>query len=556
MTTLSPDQRNYYYLIESARVGIHQPILAALYAVHSEPSLLDGETGLGLAPMNQVSLAQLNAFPHQVYYAANTIRSLTDALIAEGWQGTDLWETEAGRYSDRFLEAVANGYIPTQSAPGAAQLEPCGIEGLRQAYLADLETDDNRPQPPANLTDLDPALLAFAAGVPAHYHRLNCQQQALIELVRIWRKLDSVTAVLEALAIANWDGTSPGTDPDQLDLALVKFLSAVLDHYSGYPYQREALIRLVQLWRQLDSRAAAITWVLDHEPWADPPNLEVLDPALIAFVQRLPVYFQGRGEQRLALTEGYRAWYGLDSRAAAIQQLGVDPDFLAAHADHPETLRNSARQIDLALLAFFETVPSQYRPTEPQRQALIQLVQFWRRLEGPTATIQSLLEDRRHLERAGGDDPDAMPAPKPLPLARRPQTWTVDNLQLAASMIPNGHFTWAEATQGGLYLPPNQATVAAMVRMAELAQQACDRIGRPFRIIRWYQPATSPPLLADPLPQRHSLGDTITFYCPGLTGQQVYWALDPWWPGGLGRYARYPALLVLDGRREQARWTV
>ncbi len=43
MATLSPDQRNYYYLLESERTGIHQPILAALYQTHSSSSLSDGQ---------------------------------------------------------------------------------------------------------------------------------------------------------------------------------------------------------------------------------------------------------------------------------------------------------------------------------------------------------------------------------------------------------------------------------------------------------------------------------------------------------------------------------
>ncbi|MFP5271257.1 hypothetical protein [Coleofasciculus sp.] len=38
MAILSPDQRNYYYLLAAERVGIHKPILAALYQVHSSPT--------------------------------------------------------------------------------------------------------------------------------------------------------------------------------------------------------------------------------------------------------------------------------------------------------------------------------------------------------------------------------------------------------------------------------------------------------------------------------------------------------------------------------------
>jgi hypothetical protein len=58
MATLSPDQRNYYYLLESERTGIHKPILAALYQIHSSPSLSDGQTGLGISPAKPDALLE------------------------------------------------------------------------------------------------------------------------------------------------------------------------------------------------------------------------------------------------------------------------------------------------------------------------------------------------------------------------------------------------------------------------------------------------------------------------------------------------------------------
>ena len=96
MAERSPDQRNNYYLIEAARTGIHKPILAALYEVQGKPPLTDGETGLGIAPANRIPPAQVNTFPEQVQYAANTLRSLTDRLTADGWQGKDIWDAGAG----------------------------------------------------------------------------------------------------------------------------------------------------------------------------------------------------------------------------------------------------------------------------------------------------------------------------------------------------------------------------------------------------------------------------------------------------------------------------
>lgn len=552
MTPLSPDQRNYYYLIEAARVGIHKPILAALYAVHQTPTLEDGETGLGLAPAHRVGLDQLNTFAEQVQYGANTIRALTTRLADDGWQGADLWNSAAGRYSDRLVAAVAKGYAPAATELGAAQLEPCDPEALLQAYLADIDTDYDGAQVAQNLAELDGALLAFAERVPPNYGQLAFQQEALIELVRIWRGLDTADQVFASLEVLAPDGVP---DPAALDRALVDFVGSAVRYYAGYPYQREALIRLVQFWRERDSREDTIALLLAEPHLPEETDLEIVDPALIAFIQTLPTQFEGRGDQRFALTEGYRNWHGLDSRATAIRQLGVDPDRLVDQSEDPDALRQAARLLDRALLEFAATVPSQYGPTAAQREALIRLVQIWRRLANRTATLQSLFTDLRRLQQAERAAPDAMPAPVSPPVVRRPPRWTPDNIQLGASIVANGNFTWAEATRGGTRMPPNQATVDAMVRIAALAQQARDRIGRPFLVTSWYRPPEVNRRVGGASRSRHIVGDAIDFYCQGLTGNQVYWALDPWWPGGLGRYTRYPALVHLDARGRKVRWT-
>ncbi|PSB05843.1 peptidase M15A, partial [filamentous cyanobacterium CCP2] len=130
-----------------------------------------------------------------------------------------------------------------------------------------------------------------------------------------------------------------------------------------------------------------------------------------------------------------------------------------------------------------------------------------------------------------------------------------NNIQLYASIIPNGSFTWAEATRGGVRMPPNQATVDAIVRIAQLAQQARNRIGRPFYITSWYRPPEVNQAVGGASESRHIVGDAIDFYVDGLTGDQLYRALDPWWTGGLGRYRQYPYLCHLDARGVRSRWT-
>uniref|UniRef100_A0ACD5GRH6 Uncharacterized protein n=1 Tax=Desertifilum tharense IPPAS B-1220 TaxID=1781255 RepID=A0ACD5GRH6_9CYAN len=85
------------------------------------------------------------------------------------------------------------------------------------------------------------------------------------------------------------------------------------------------------------------------------------------------------------------------------------------------------------------------------------------------------------MNSAPRNTPEAPPPPLPIVLPRRPDRWTPSNIQIHASIIPNSVFTWAEATHGGTRMPPDQETVDAIVRIAQLAQQARDRIGRvPF----------------------------------------------------------------------------
>lgn len=551
MADLSPDQRNYYYLLEAERAGIHKPILAALYEVHSEPRLMDGETGLGIEPANRIAVAQVNTFPEQVQYAANTLRSLTNSLTAEGWTGRDLWDNTKGRYSDRFVQRIAEGYAPPSSDASAARLETSNADQLLTAYVDDIKYDYGADQLPHNLSELDDELLAFAERIAPNYGRLDFQREALLETARIWRKLDTHEATVKAMKIPIERDIVNETE---LDKELTNFIRQVSRFYSGYPHQREALLRLTQLWKQLDSREVTIDWLENSDPRADESNLQIVDPALIAFVQRIPQYYKRDGYQRFALTESYRVWKGLESRTVAIATLGVSSEYLNSNRSNPAALATAASRIDQGLLAFLEEIPKTYKETEEQREALIRLVQIWRKHDRRINAIQSLFDDVRRMTRATRTSVEAPPPPRPAPIPPRPARWTPYNIQLDASIIPNGNFTWAEATRGGARMPTNQSTVDAMVRIAKLAQQARDRIGRPFRITSWYRPPAINRQVGGASRSRHIVGDAIDFYVEGLTGDQIYWALDPWWPGGLGRYRRFPRLSHLDARGYRARW--
>ena len=548
MSLLTPDQRNEYYLLEAERVGIHKPILAALYYAHQSPSLSDGESGLGMMPIHDVTLDELDTFSEQVQYAANIIHLIVESLSHQGWKADDLWDIDKGRYSDSLIEVIADGYNPNLEEKGVAKLEPCDRNNLFRAYFADIETDFSETTTTINFLKLDEALLKLAQRIPQYYLGLSHQREALLEVVRLWRKLDSDEEVIESFQKENKDPQVPLTQAE-LDQNLKDFVQRIGNYYGSYPHQREALIRLTQLWRRLATREDAIASLeLNDSPQED---LEFLDPALLAFVQRIPQYYKGNGLQRNALTEAIGIWRKLNSRTSVLNSLGININLVNLQKD-PETLKNLAIKIDEELIKFIKRIPGAYEENNHQRQALLRLVQLWRGLRTYKETIESLTEDLKKIE-----DNSAPEEIKPLPLSipPRPTKWTPYNLQLSASIIPNGNFTWAEATKGGTRMPPNQKTVDAMINIAKLAQRARERIQRPFIITSWYRPPHINRAVGGAKYSRHLMGDAIDFVCENISGNQLYWSLDPWWPGGLGRYRKYPNLCHIDARGHRARWT-
>lgn len=554
MAGLSAEQRHDYYLREAIRTAVHKPLLAALHDLHRSPQLSDGETGLGISPANRIPFHQVDTFPKQVEVAASTLRSLTDKLMVQGWTGADIWQVELGRYSDRFIQTVANGYMPIATDLQAARLEAIDSEALLQRYqeclAADLQAIGIPAIGPSTRFDfVDGALLRFGAQLPRYYMGLGYQRQALLEAVRLWRQLDTRQATIASLQPSGEAAVPEPLDEVEVDQPLLNALQPMLSSYAGYPHQREAWLRLVQLWQQIDSREQAIAFLQVQA--APTLTLQLLDPVLVAFSQRIVSSYQGQGEQRNALTEAFRLWRGLDNRTYALKELGVDPHLLTASHPNRQALVNAAAQVDRALLDFMKRVPGLYQETEPQREALLRLVQVWRGLDRDQA-IESLLDDLRRLERSRPGTPDAAPRPEPIPLPPRPHRWTPDNLQLYAPIVASGDLTWAEATHGGTQRPTSQVAVDAIVRMADLAQQVQHALGRPLRIVNWYACAIDPPNSV--AVSRHHIGDAIDFYCDGLTGDQLYRALDPWWRGGLGRYRDYPELCHIDDRGDRARW--
>lgn len=547
MGFLTAAQRNHYFVRQAIRTGIHAPLLAALYEAHQSPNLEDDEAGLGLTPANRITLDQINTFPEQVEVAANTVRSITNRVIAQGWEAVAIWDDDGGQYTERFVGAIADGFVPPAQDTTAAQLEATDSELLQTLYQSEVAATYNACGLSSNLSFVEGALLRFVEELPDHYLGLAYQRDALLEVVRLWRKLDYGSLAIAALQA---DSDYPlDTDP-ALDRTLIDVVTKLADNYSGYPHQREALLRLVQGWRQLPSREAAIASLEQTETATPPANL--WDAPLIAFVQRLPRLYQGKGEQRNKLTEAYRQWHELDSRTLAVRHLGINPKTLMDA--NQEELEQAARQLDRGLLQFLREIPLLYEGTPTQRNALIELVQLWHQCDTLTEAEERLLADLQRMERASRASEDSPPPPLIQPAPSYPAEWTLDTLQLHLPITPNGSFTWADATQGGLWLPENQEVVDAIQALAEELDDVSDRLQRKLHIALWYCPAEMPMPLTDPGSDRHSIGNAIKFHCEGLLASQIYWALDPWWPGGLGQSHDYPHLVHLDLGGDRIRW--
>lgn len=130
-------------------------------------------------------------------------------------------------------------------------------------------------------------------------------------------------------------------------------------------------------------------------------------------------------------------------------------------------------------------------------------------------------------------------------------------LNLGESIIPNGIYTWNDATKNGTRVP----TKAIMERIAAIAvhvEQLTDKAGKgKWTVTSWYRDPVSNRNVGGASQSRHLSGDAVDVFFPGF--EALHRELDSSWPGGLAAKPGSRGFLHLDARHEvgdgRSRWT-
>lgn len=125
---------------------------------------------------------------------------------------------------------------------------------------------------------------------------------------------------------------------------------------------------------------------------------------------------------------------------------------------------------------------------------------------------------------------------------------------ISSKIIPNGNFTWSEATRGGTRIPADEKIVDNIIIAAKNMEEIRKYFGnKPILITSWYRDPQSNALVGGVKDSVHMQGLAIDFNVSGIKPSEVYSKLDSYWGarGGLGKYSGFTHV---DSRGTKARW--
>lgn len=131
----------------------------------------------------------------------------------------------------------------------------------------------------------------------------------------------------------------------------------------------------------------------------------------------------------------------------------------------------------------------------------------------------------------------------------------VGKVNLDAKIIPQGHFSWAEATKYGTRVPKDERVVENIVKTAGTMEEIRKYLGgRAITITSWYRDPETNRKVGGAEKSMHMQGLAVDFSVSGLEPREVYKKMDEYWgsKGGLGKYNSWTHV---DGRGKPARWS-
>ena len=156
--------------------------------------------------------------------------------------------------------------------------------------------------------------------------------------------------------------------------------------------------------------------------------------------------------------------------------------------------------------------------------------------------------------------PPVRPTPTPEPTSPEPTgpfrlPGFRSTFYLSEPIIPNGNFTWAEATKNGNRIPVSRDIVYGIIRVARIMEEVRSRLGnRPIRVNSWYRDPATNRAGGGARYSRHLSGDAIDFVVIGVHAYTVYDRLNSWW-GSQGGLASSSIFTHIDTRGYYARWS-
>lgn len=109
-----------------------------------------------------------------------------------------------------------------------------------------------------------------------------------------------------------------------------------------------------------------------------------------------------------------------------------------------------------------------------------------------------------------------------------------------APIVDGGHFSWAELTKGGARWPRSLQVEDRIVAIATQLEKVRSCLGdRRITITSGYRPNNDPVLgdvnksVGGVRSSRHISGDAVDIVVDGMSVDDVFDALRPWWPGGI-----------------------